>query len=151
MARTLLPPTLAAAAACFCPLSAAAQLAHHVHCIPLYSSIGASIITGIEPDAEKGLRSDPSAVICKCVRAAGRAAAVAGPCLCMPPLPLATAARPRSPLACATCAAPPRLPLPSPPRRQLGIRLHELGDHLPIYDTTTGRLIPADLDAAVEK
>lgn len=28
---------------------------------------GASIITGIEPDVEKGLRSDPSAVICKCV------------------------------------------------------------------------------------
>jgi hypothetical protein len=26
---------------------------------------GASIITGIEADAEKGLRSDPSAVICK--------------------------------------------------------------------------------------
>ncbi|PRW44477.1 lysine-specific histone demethylase 1-like protein 3 isoform A [Chlorella sorokiniana] len=61
--------------------------------------LGASIITGIEPDVEKGLRSDPSAVICK----------------------------------------------------QLGIRLHELGERLPLLDTATGLPVPAQLDAEVEK
>lgn len=36
-------------------------------------------------------------------------------------------------------------------RRQLGIRLHELGEQLPLLDTATGLPVPADLDAAVEK
>lgn len=35
--------------------------------------------------------------------------------------------------------------------RQLGIKLHELGERLPLLDTTTGQPVPAALDAEVEK
>ncbi|KAL4433102.1 hypothetical protein ABPG77_006529 [Micractinium sp. CCAP 211/92] len=61
--------------------------------------LGASIITGIDPDVEKGLRSDPSAILC----------------------------------------------------RQLGIKLHPLGEQLPLLDTATGLPVPEELDKSVEK
>lgn len=37
------------------------------------------------------------------------------------------------------------------PRRQLGIKLHALGDQLPLLDTATGLPVPPELDAAVER
>ncbi|KAI3428576.1 hypothetical protein D9Q98_007398 [Chlorella vulgaris] len=59
--------------------------------------LGASIITGTNPDVQLGLRCDPSAILVK----------------------------------------------------QLGIRLHELGEQLPLLDTATGLPVPPDLDKAV--
>lgn len=42
-------------------------------------------------------------------------------------------------------------PIRVPTCRQLGIRLHELGERLPLLDTATGLPVPAQLDAEVEK
>lgn len=61
--------------------------------------LGASIITGTEPDDRRGLRADPSAVVCM----------------------------------------------------QLGVKLHKLGDHLPLYDTSTSAVADSALDKQVEK
>ena len=117
---------------------------------------GASIITGIEPDVEKGLRSDPSAVICKCVLGWLGQVLVVALHLAMPRvdqhagwalgslarglnrLPASRNSHAFSVSNCPTC-------------RQLGIRLHELGERLPLLDTATGQAVPAQLDAEVEK
>lgn len=36
-------------------------------------------------------------------------------------------------------------------RRQLGVKLHPLGEQLPLLDTATGLPVPAELDQSVEK
>lgn len=40
---------------------------------------------------------------------------------------------------------------PLPWRRQLGIKLHPLGEQLPLLDTATGLPVPEELDKSVER